>query len=285
MNRNNTNEELDKFKEWLETLGYAKTTIKSYNQNLKYFFKWIEKGHHKITHTNIKKYNKYLHQRNLNGSTIESMIGTIKLYDKYLQKVENRKIIKGELEIEKSIKSEREILTYDELERLYNLIEDNILGLRDRVILGLYYGCGLRRKEGINLKLNNIDYKRGLIEVVKSKTYRNRFIPLTERVKKDILNYIKYSRPYLIDREEDNKGSDGYLLIGYRNGVQMSGGSVNARFTKVIKESGIEKRISIHNLRHSIGTHLHQKGMGIEEISMFLGHKRLDATQIYTRIK
>jgi integrase/recombinase XerD len=170
------------------------------------------------------------------------------------------------------IKQHKEILSQEQIKELYNQTDDSVLGLRDRALLGLYYGCGLRYGEGIRLELNHIDYKKELLYISPSKNYHSRYVPISQQVLKDFKDYENYSRNSFV-----TKGS--YFLQGSR-----SNSALNRILQNLCEKANINKPINLHGLRHSIATHLLQQEMPLEQIAKFLGHNTIMATQIYTHI-
>ncbi len=278
--RNFYQEEIAKMQDYLTRLGYASETIQGYINSLNYFFNWVCKTNfYLINQETLECYNHHLHSRPISRKTIQSKLGIIKLYDQYLQKVENRKIITKPLEVlETEIERKPDILTQKEIKKLYLETEDTLKGYLERAILALYYGCGLRSKEGLRLELKDINYETNLIHIKPGKNYRNRFIPMSKRVKNDLLKYIKYCRKHLIGVETNR------LLINTA-GIEMKKGYARKVIKRLSKSAGIEKSVTLHMLRHSIATHLLQQGMKLESISQFLGHKSIQTTQKYTHLK
>ena len=174
--------------------------------------------------------------------------------------------------------SPREILTQEEVQALYHTTEESILGLRDRAILSIYYGCGLRSKEGRFLEMDDVLLDRRLLHVRRAKTQQERYVPFMKSQRDDFFLYLKECRPQLA-REH----SAGWFLLN-NQGRQASADFLLTRLKSLLSEAGIKKRIGLHSLRHSIGTHLLQSGMRIEDIAVFLGHKNIDGTQRYTHI-
>jgi site-specific recombinase XerD len=136
----------------------------------------------------------------------------------------------------------------------------------------LYYGCGLRYREGIHLETNHIDYKKELLYVAPSKNYKSRFVPINKAVLNDFSAYENYARSHF-------KTRGNYFLSG-----SVSNSNLNNLLDKLCEAAGIETKLCLHSLRHSIATHLLQKQMPLEQIAKFLGHTTLRATEIYTRI-
>jgi len=156
--------------------------------------------------------------------------------------------------------------------------EGDLLGIRDRAMLGVYYGCGLRRSEGINLDMDDVNLEKGILYVSRGKNYKQRFVPFTGMVKDDFYNYLKYSRPMLA------AGNDPAFFISQR-GKRMCEQAMADRLQLLKEKALIDRPASLHTLRHSIATHLLQSGMSPEKIKRFLGHSSLETTQIYTHLK
>ena len=143
-----------------------------------------------------------------------------------------------------------------------------------KLIFALYYGCGLRRSEGYNLRMDDIDFDRKTVFVKQGKNYKDRVVPMNDGVYNALQDYIYNFRHKL-------KLNHTRLFI-YKGYVQ------NERLKHLINFCNDEniktKRITLHILRHSIATHLLQNGMKLENIALFLGHGNLDSTQIYTHL-
>jgi integrase/recombinase XerD len=278
----------DEFTKWLGRLGYAISTIEGYEKQLKAFFEWLNSNHirelDELTQTQLEAYNKHLHRRKnkhkqggLSSCYIQSHINVIRLLSKYLELTGEKKIFTGGIHAEQGTKTPRAVLTQKEIGRLYKATDDPPDGLRDRAILSLYYGCGLRYGEGIRVEKKHIDYHRGLLYIVPGKNYQSRFIPINEKIIKDLQDYETYGRPYFT-----KEYSTGFLLGN--NGCTPCSSTIGKRLKYLLDKAEIQKQVCLHGLRHSIATHLLQQGMPLEQISKFLGHRSLDSTQIYTRI-
>ena len=268
---------LESFNHWLRRLNYAKQTIKSRTRHLKSFLTWIEErginNLQNVSQKDLEEYNIFLHQKPIKSRTIEAYLSVLKLLNEYLENYGETPIVKVKLEVQKGIKTERTILTKMEVDKLYECCKENY----DRVLLAIYYGCGLRCREGIYLELGDIDFANKLLHVRRGKNYRQRYVPMSKGVAMDIKTWMEGERKWYGEQ------SDNYLLPN-RFGGRAHGSSLNKRLKKLCKMARIDKKITLHCLRHSIATHLLDSGMALEKISQFLGHQSLEATQIYTRI-
>jgi site-specific recombinase XerD len=149
-------------------------------------------------------------------------------------------------------------------------------------MLALYYGCGLRLNEGVQLDVSDLLFEKGLLLVRKGKGNKERYVPMTQAVKEDLKNYLSNSRPMLLGE----RGEDA-LLLNYR-GKRISGEMLLLRLRRLqahSSQAGLAgKVIGMHSLRHSIATHLLHNGMKLVQIARFLGHSSIESTQIYTQV-
>ena len=155
---------------------------------------------------------------------------------------------------------------------------------RDRAMLGIYYGCGLRKSEGTNLIIGDILTERKLIFVRKGKGSKERYVPVTDGNLSYITEYLQDGRNFLLARNQS--GTESFFINQF--GGSCSDQALSARLDRLVKNSGSTglqgKKPTLHTLRHSIATHLLQSGMEIEMIQKFLGHASLESTQIYTHM-
>lgn len=183
----------------------------------------------------------------------------------------------------KRITKEIVVLTPQEIEQLYSVTDDTIFGYRDRAMLALFYGCGLRKSEGANLLIPDIDFARGRIHIRQAKNNRERYVMLSPKVQAHLEQYVYSSRELYLPENSTCEN----LIIG-EHGGQLSGQGIFVRikslWSKVKDKYGTEKHIGVHTLRHSLGTQLYIAGMGIDQIALMLGHRSLEATQLYIHL-
>jgi site-specific recombinase XerD len=276
------------FREWLGIIGYSEDTVKSLPQVVTRYFGFLQSCNIKslegITTSDTRKWYQSEQQRKsqltgelLKNSTLNGINRTLRLFSQYLEETEQG-ILTIDLPYEPKEILERDILTKEEIEALYNATDETILGLRDRAILSIYYGCGLRSKEGQFLEVSDMVLDRKLVYVRKGKQYRERYVPFVQSQMTDFVLYLKECRPQLIKEHTDN-----WFLLNNR-GNRVSATYLLVRIKKLVKVAGIQKRIGMHTLRHTIATHLLQSGMKLESISQFLGHKNIQSTQRYTHV-
>lgn len=273
-------QEVQLFKNHLERLGYRKTSTQMLPNCVKEFLLWL--GHNQlesISSQDILGYYEYLQERpnkrrsgGLSESFINHHIYSLKLF--FGWQLEIGSLLKNPMSSLRfpSPKSKtREILSQEEIKLLYATCET----LKERAMLSIFYGCGLRRHEGEKLNLKDIHFRSNLLYVREGKGNKRRAVPLSEKVKEDLKNYAF--------KERYAKVNETAFITG-RAGKRYSGNSFNNLLKELVERAGIKKEITLHCLRHSIATHLLESGLPVEYVRDFLGHKHLESTQIYTRV-
>jgi len=276
------------FKEWLHIIGYTEQTAKQLPKRITELFTYLESQHvyqlRDIQKSHVQSWYEIQKTRKnpntgelLKPHTLNSINSTWRLFDQYLQETDQG-TMPVDIPYEPGIYDEREVLTTNQVQALYNATDESLLGLLDRAMLSIYYGCGLRSNEGINLDVSDVLLDKGLLYVRKGKGYKERYVPFTGGVKTDLKLYLQECRPKLL------KDSSQQALLLNSQGRRMSYASLIRRLRAITEKTDIGKPIALHIFRHSIATHLLQSGMKIEDIAKFLGHAYLSSTQIYTHI-
>jgi integrase/recombinase XerD len=277
-----------KFSEWLRLLNFEQSTVRYAPKKAQEFFYWLEQRNIReitgITKAVIYDYFDYLqnHRQNakkggkISKNYLRSHLTALRKLARYLRETGQESFEVG-IQLKGKASNIKSIFSKEEIRILYQVCKDDLLGIRDKALLAVYYGCGLRRNEGTNLDVNDILFDRNLLYVRKGKNYKERFVPMTEAIQEDLLTYIESSRAVLLIKNTEA------LFISYR-GNRLSGNLIAERIQMLKRAAGIEKQAGLHTLRHSIATHLLQSGMKLDQIKTFLGHSSLESTQIYTHI-
>lgn len=279
------------FENWLRSLGYAQSTVYGSPSLLKDFFYFLEErsitGVDQVSGEVMRDYLEYLQKRRnskrgggLSENYILSNLTTLRRFSRYLQETQGVSV-EVPLKVKPEKHPQRVILTQQEILQMYQSTNNTPLGYRDRAMLGVYYGLGLRRSEGIALDVKDVLLKKNLVYVRKGKNYRERYVPLNDAVRTDLENYIFYARDRLTYRSE---GRNNPALLVSEKGRRISGNTLLIRLQHMAEKAGIDKPVGLHTLRHSIATHLLHSGMKLESVSRFLGHRSLENTQIYTHL-
>jgi len=153
-------------------------------------------------------------------------------------------------------------------------------GLRDRAILELLYGAGLRVGELVGLDLGSLDLAQSQVRVL-GKGNKERVALMGEMARRALRSYLTEGRPHLLPR---HSGPAPSALFLNRSGGRLSVVSVTKILHSCAKAAGIEKRVTPHMLRHSFATHMLDRGADLRAVQELLGHENLVTTQIYTHV-
>ena len=288
------------FREWLDILGYAPSTVYNLPNHIRELFYFLEQKQitqiQQIDIPNIKEYYNYLKIRSnqrrgggLSNAYLNKHLQALYKFADYLR--QSGRLVLPYLDLEWEADEAEEIiyLEQEEIKELYKVTYGynegthlEPMNARDRAMLTIYYGCGLRRNEGYCLDLSDIDFDRQILHVRKGKNYKERFVPFNKTNSKYLEEYVYDWRPMLVKDKRET------ALFISQKGKRMQAQSMLLRL-KLLQQrtDNIElqqKNIGLHALRHSIATHLLQNGMALEKISRFLGHGSLESTQVYTHL-
>lgn len=277
------------FREWLELLNYSGFSIPGLTGSIRDFLYYQEQqGKQSLMQleaADATAFIQYLQQqtgerthRPFSAAHINKQIQALKLFSQYIRET-GRCGTGFVLERLEAIRGNPVWLTKQEIQSLYEVTGDSVLGIRDRAMLAVYYGCGLRLNEGASLELRDIIGDRKLLHVRKGKWYKERYVPIAAKNYKELRLYMDYARPLLLQEYKTEA-----LFIDANKGHPMHKQSLYVRVKQLVKRARIKKKVGTHTLRHSIATHLLQSGMKLEKIQAFLGHGDLDSTQIYTHL-
>ena len=170
-----------------------------------------------------------------------------------------------------------EVLSVDEVDAILESIDlSTWQGVRDKALLEILYGCGLRVSEASELKMSSLYLDEGFIRV-HGKGDKERLVPIGEPASDAITAYMQY-RPYPADSASED------ILFLNRHGKQLSRISIFKMVKKQALIADVRKEISPHTFRHSFATHLIENGADLRVVQEMLGHESIITTEIYTHI-
>jgi len=287
------------YRNWLDTLGFSNGVVYDFKLRAKEFFEWSENQQinsiNQLTQKHLQTYFDYLqirpNKRKNGGLSVSHLNHSFIAIDKLMEFLHQMGMETAPTPTNYRLKVDKEQrinniepFTQQEIKELqanisniypnFTYIKKEAKQEQLKLIFALYYACGLRRTEGYNLTVKDINFDKGTIFVRQGKNYKDRIVPMNESVYKALQDYIYNFRNL-------QKTTHKRLFLNTTGTLNKS--------LQVLKETTQNqalksKRITLHILRHSIATHLLQNGMSIENISRFLGHSSLDSTQIYTHI-
>ena len=277
------NKELNKYLEYLKyQKNYSDYTIESYKNDIVEYLNYLSReslDFKKVEYSDIRFYLMYLKdEKKDDNSSINRKLSSLRGFYKFLANEDYVKsnvfsLVNGP---KKSKKLPR-YFEYNELEELFNVPDTRTpLGQRDLLLLEMLYATGVRVGELVSIKVKDIDFSNKNILIL-GKGNKERFVQFGEYCE-DILNeYLSDGRHTLNSKDSD------YLFLN-NNGGELTERGVRFILDKLIKQTGINKNISPHMIRHSFATHLLNEGCDLLTVQKLLGHESIKATQIYTHV-
>ena len=261
---------------------YSKHTVTAYQNDLEKFKAFVKEtyGTDDTLHVNYSQIRHWivsLVENDISNRSVNRKISSLNSYYKFLLKVGDIKT--NPLAKHKALKTSKKVqVPFSEAE--INMVldelhfENGFEGIRNKLIIELFYSTGIRRIELVDLKLSSIDFETKTLKVL-GKRNKERLVPLIKPVLKSLAHYLKErSTLQCIENSDDlfltKKGVKIYETLVYR--------IINDYFS--IASSKVKK--SPHILRHSFATHLLNQGADLNAVKDLLGHSSLAATQVYT---
>jgi len=273
---------VEKFLQYLASeKRFSANTIKAYQLDIEQFSDFLEykfelynllEANDKIIRTWLVQ----LNDRGISPRSINRKLSSLKSFYRFAQK--GKKSGRNPATSIKGPKTEKKLPVFvkeKEMKTLFELIEfeDSFSGLRDKVILDLFYQTGMRLSELCGLKINDVDFSQKLLKVL-GKRNKERLIPLHEQTLNLLTNYIEQRQAETEQNEEslilNNKGQQAGKKFVYR--------CVNSYLSRVTANT----KKSPHVIRHTFATHMLNRGANLNTIKEILGHSSLAATQVYT---
>ena len=262
--------------------GLSPNTLKSYNYEINLYQTYLEDKLNiidieKVSKKDIESYLKYCYLKNEDSKTISHKITTIYNFHNYLLR---EKVIKDNqaefIDRPKLAKHLPYTLTVKEIDKLLDIALVTVFDYRDKAMLELMYGTGLRVSELVSLTVYDVDFYNAFLRI-KGKGSKERIVPINNAS-------LKYLKLYL-DRRcllLKKKTSDELFLNARGEGISRQGFFKNLK--KILAKKGMPTNISPHSLRHSFATHLIENGADLRSVQTMLGHSDIITTKIYTHI-
>lgn len=262
--------------------GLSANTLKSYNYEINLYQTYLEDklsiiDIEKVSKEDIESYLKYCYLKNEDSKTISHKITTIYNFHNYLLR---EKVIKDNqaefIDRPKLAKHLPYTLTVKEIDKLLDIALVTVFDYRDKAMLELMYGTGLRVSELVSLTVYDVDFYNAFLRI-KGKGSKERIVPINNAS-------LKYLKLYLDKRSLllKKKTSDELFLNARGEGISRQGFFKNLK--KILAKKGMPTNISPHSLRHSFATHLIENGADLRSVQTMLGHSDITTTKIYTHI-
>lgn len=262
--------------------NYSPLTVQAYLADITSFQFYLTVGAdtlalEDVSYSQIRSWIVDLVEQNISNTSINRKIASLKSFYKFLLKIKQISI--NPLLKHKSLKTAKKIqipFSEKELQDVFefNNYDDSFEGIRNQLIIELFYTTGIRRAEMISLKTHYVDFSQKSIKVI-GKRNKERIIPLLECTLKLIISYNEQRNHLEAIKEKD-------VLILSKAGNKVSESFVYRLINEYFSTVSQKTKKSPHVLRHSFATHLLNNGADLNSVKELLGHASLSSTQIYT---
>ena len=264
--------------------GLSDNTLFSYENDLTRYISFLKEKQirqaDRITPLVLQEYIGQLYDIGLASSSMARNFSAIRGFHQYL--IANRLADSDPSELLETPRLKRKLPQVMSVQEVIDIIKqpdtENILGIRDRAMLEVLYGCGLRISELLGLKINHLFLEDGIIRIL-GKGSKERFSPIGEEAIHWLKTYLSRSRPQI------SKGTTSKNIVFLnRQGKPMT----RMGFWKILRKYVLSARVPLevhpHTFRHCFATHLLDNGADLRSVQELLGHADISTTQIYTHV-
>ncbi|MBR2712741.1 MAG: tyrosine recombinase [Bacilli bacterium] len=277
------NKIIDEFIEYLSIQkNYSDMTTLNYKKDLEEYSIFLKSKNYKYDNMDYKKcidYLLFLDEKKLKKTSISRRLSSLRTFYKFL--VLNNYVNTNPFSLVSSPKKEKKIpsfINYEGIEEIFNIPNiKTIDGQREKVILEVLYGAGIRVSELVNIKIKDIDFDNKTI-LIFGKGSKERIVSFGEPAKEAMKMYINDSRKQYLNGKESE-----YLIVG-NNTSKLTTRRIEQIIDKIITKTSIKMNITPHMFRHTFATHLLDNGCNLIAVQELLGHESLSSTEIYTHV-
>jgi integrase/recombinase XerC len=262
--------------------NYSQHTVKAYINDIGFFESFLSNEYEDnnlllVNYNQIRSWIVSLSDDGISNTSINRKVSSLKSFYKFLLKT--KQIETSPLLKHKALKAPKKIqipFSEKELDMVLNQImyKEGFEGVRDKLIVDLFYTTGIRRTELINLKIQNVDLSNKTIKVI-GKRNKERIIPILTIIEEQIKKYLSERSSI-----QELKESEYFFLLS--NGVKLNDSFVYRLINYYFSNVSEKVKKSPHILRHTFATHLLNNGADINSVKELLGHSSLASTQVYT---
>jgi len=252
-----------KLKQEMKLRNFSQKTIESYLHYITDFLRFARKNPKTVNTEDIRKYLEKMADEKKTGSTLNIAYNALKFY---FEKILRRKFFANIPRAKKENKLPV-ALSKEEIKLFLSYVNN----MKYKLIFGIMYSSGLRISEATQLKVGDLDFSNAILWVRHGKGAKDRQTILPKTIIPAMKKYVS------------EKLADGFVFESSRGG-RLTERSIQKMFYQALRKSGIKKKATCHSLRHSFAIHLLEQGADIRYIQELLGHKRLETTQVYTKV-
>lgn len=276
------NAQIARFRQYLVyEKGLSPKSVEAYLHDVQLLADFL--GEDKIadaTFEELQKFLKHLYESDFNARSQARIVSGMRAFYRYLIYANVREDDPTELlDAPKIGMHLPDVLTVEEIQNIMDVIDlSTPEGHRNRAMVEVMYGCGLRVSELVTLRLSNLFFDDGFIKVV-GKGNKERLIPIGKTAINAVNQYVDGKRKLL----KIKKGEEDYVFLN-RRGAHLTREMVFMLVKKWVAAAGIDKTVSPHTFRHSFATHLIEGGADLRAVQEMLGHESITTTEIYTHL-
>ncbi|PLR97285.1 tyrosine recombinase XerC [Bacillus sp. T33-2] len=279
------NNSLKLFIEYLQIeKNYSQYTVEHYQRDISEFFMFMsEQAIHDIKdvqYSDVRIFLTKLYEQQLSRKYVARKISCMRSFYKFLLR---EKLVDDNpfslVSIQKPGKRLPDFFYEEELSLLFDACEPQTpLGRRNRALLELLYGTGIRVSECCQVELKDLDFHLSTV-LVHGKRNKERYVPFGSFADDALQDYINHGRNELLKGKQDH----GFLFVNFRGG-RLTDRGVREVLNKLVEKSSLTGTIHPHKLRHSFATHMLSNGADLRTVQELLGHADLSSTQVYTHV-
>jgi integrase/recombinase XerC len=278
--------------------GASAHTLRAYQREIENFVAWLHESYadlsvERIEHTHIRAYLGTLYERGLSKASAARALAAIRSWFKWLARAghieQNAASLVSTPKLPKHLPR---VPSIEQMNRVVDSVRDDAASwpARDRAILEMLYGCGIRNAELVGLNLNDIHWANEAV-LVRGKGQKQRYVPLGDAAAQALRAYLAERAARLEAAAREGAAETPALFVnlqlrGLRNGsaARLTTRSVGRIVKRIAILRGLPADVHPHTLRHAFGTHLLEEGADLRAIQELLGHERLATTQRYTQL-
>mgnify|MGYP000428138889 FL=1 len=269
----------DDFMVYLQTeRGLSLGTVRSYGDDVRKFLRYLQEEGvlvRKINEGVIEEY--FVSLVNLNSYSFNRNISSIRAFLEFLEKVYGYCFCISDIHSIKTYRHLPQVLSKEEVDKILDISLKTPFDYRNKAMLEVMYGSGLRVSEVTALKEKNIDLDSGVVRFF-GKGSKERMVPLSCMATRYLRIYLEEYRCFFVKK----RITDNVFLNNHGSPLTRQGFLMILK--KICEQKGISKEVTPHSLRHSFATHLLEGGADLRSIQVMLGHENLSTTQIYTNL-
>lgn len=263
-------------------------TVTNYVRDLEQLALFL-RGHQKdldnFTTDDVRRFLKHLHEQQMSAHTVARKIAAIKALCAYIERQWNITSVARDIHAPKLEKKLPRYLTYTQITQLLQAASssNSVHDQRNKIMVYFLYATGVRVSELVSLKVTDIDHDTQCVRI-NGKGGRQRLIPIPSNVFTLLSEYLITARPTVV---RDHSDITGYLFPVVRRGAlaPMTRQAFWLLLNNLWRASGGEHTISPHQLRHSLATHLLERGADLRSLQLLLGHESIATVQVYTHVE